>query len=206
MSYLVKDVQEALKDMAVSMSDLAVATKGNQGRAEWRRKKGDPDSDESSEDEVTPPVKSRKKSPAKAATAEHKYYYAVAKGWVSGVYTNWGQALKQVNEFSGALHKKFKSQVDAERFVKKYREPETDVSENSSGPPESESEDLSENELPKAKPRKMKPRKERAGAGFPPLELTAPDPSTRNAKELFHMTIAGDQQMTAKLSPPGLDA
>jgi hypothetical protein len=52
----------------------------------------------------------------------------------------------------------------------------------------------------------MKPRKERAGAGSPPLELTAPDPSTGNAKELFRMTIAGDQQMTTTLSPPGLDA
>jgi hypothetical protein len=161
MSNLVKDVQEALKGMAVSMSDLAAATKGNRGRAERRRKKGDPDSDESSEDEDTPPVKSRKKCPAKAATAEQKYYYAVAKGRVSGVYTNWGQASKQVNGFSGALHKKFKSRVDAERFVKKYREPETNVSESSSGPPESKSEDSSENKLPKAKPRKTKPRKER---------------------------------------------
>jgi hypothetical protein len=63
-----------------------------------------------------------------------------------------------------------------------------------------------EDDLPKAKPRKTKPRKEQAGAGFPPLELTAPDPSTGNAKELFRMTIAGDQQMIEKLSPPGLDA
>jgi hypothetical protein len=97
-----------------------------------------------------------------------------------------------VNGFSGALHKKFKSQADAERFVKKYREPETDVSETSTGPPESESENSSDNEIPKAKPRKAKPRKEQAGAGFPPLELTALDPSTGNAKELFRMTIAGD--------------
>jgi hypothetical protein len=52
MSNLVKDVQEALKGMAVSMSeDLAAATKGNRGGAEQRWKKGDPDSDESSEDE-----------------------------------------------------------------------------------------------------------------------------------------------------------
>jgi hypothetical protein len=80
MSILVKDVQEALKDMAVSMSDLAAATKGNQGGAERCRKKGDPDFDESSEDEDTSPVKSRKKSPAKAATADKKCYYAVAKG------------------------------------------------------------------------------------------------------------------------------
>jgi viroplasmin and RNaseH domain-containing protein len=99
MSNLVKDVQEALKGMAVSMSDLAAATKGNRGGAEQRRKKGDPDSNESSEDEDTPPVKSQKKSPAKAATAEQKYYYVVAKGRVSGVYTNWGQASKQVNGF-----------------------------------------------------------------------------------------------------------
>ena len=130
----------------------------------------------------------------------------MAKGRVPGVYTNWGQASKQVNGFSGALHKKFKSRVDGEGFVKKYHEPETDGSESSAGPPESESEDSSDNELPKVKPRKVKPRKERAGAGFPPIELTAPDPSTGNAKELFRMTIAGDQQMAAKLSPPGLDA
>jgi hypothetical protein len=80
MSNLVKDVQEALKDMAVSMSDLAAATNGNRGGAEQRRKKGDPDSDELSEDEDTPSVKSRKKSLAKAATADKKCYYAVAKG------------------------------------------------------------------------------------------------------------------------------
>jgi hypothetical protein len=151
-------------------------------------------------------VKSRKKSPIKAATADKKYYYAVAKGRVPGVYTDWGQASKQVNGFSGALHKKFKSRVDGEGFVKKYREPETDGSESSAGPPESESEDSSDNELPKTKPKKVKPRKERAVAGFPPIELTAPDPSTGNAKELFRMTIAGDQQMAEKLSPPGLDA
>jgi hypothetical protein len=93
MSNLVKEGKEALKDMAVSMSDLATATKGNQGGAERRRKKGDPDSDESSEDEDTPPVKSRKKSPPKAAAADKKYYYAIAKGQVPGVYTDWGQAL-----------------------------------------------------------------------------------------------------------------
>jgi hypothetical protein len=34
----------------------------------------------------------------------------------------------------------------------------------------------------------------------------APDPSTGNAKELFRMMIASDQQMTPKLSPPGLDS
>jgi hypothetical protein len=33
----------------------------------------------------------------------------------------------------------------------------------------------------------------------------APDQSTGNAKELFRITIAGDQQMIKKLSPPGLD-
>jgi hypothetical protein len=41
---------------------------------------------------------------------------------------------------------------------------------------------------------------------YPPLALTAPDPSTGNSKELFKMTLASDKQMTEKLSPPGLDA
>jgi hypothetical protein len=167
MSNLVKEVKEALKDMAVFMSDLAIATKGNQGEAERRRKKGDPDSNESSEDEDTPPpVKSQKKSSPKAAAADKKYYYAVAKGRVPGVYTDWGQASKQVNRFSGAVHKKFKSCVKAERVVKKYQETETDVSEDSLGPPKSESEDSSDNELPRRSRGRSNPGRIGQGQGF----------------------------------------
>jgi hypothetical protein len=62
----------------------------------------------------------------------------------------------------------------------------------------------------KEKPQRSKLFQERSKhqgetTGFPPLALTAPDPSTGNAKELFRMTLAGDKQMVEKLSPPGLD-
>jgi hypothetical protein len=69
-----KLVKEVLQDMALSMTNLAQVTQGNQGRTE-QRQKGDPDSDESSDDADTPPVrKSPKKNPPKAATgaAAHK--------------------------------------------------------------------------------------------------------------------------------------
>ena len=41
---------------------------------------------------------------------------------------------------------------------------------------------------------------------MPPLEMTAPDPSMGNSKELFKMALADDRTMTTKMSPPGLDA
>jgi hypothetical protein len=42
--------------------------------------------------------------------------------------------------------------------------------------------------------------------GYPPLVLAAPDSSIGQSKELFGMTLEGEQQMASKLSPPGLDA
>jgi hypothetical protein len=114
MTNLVREVKEALKDMALSMGNLAQATQENQDRNE-RRQKGDSDSDESLEDEDTLPVKSLKKSPPKAAAgaASHKCYYAISRGRIPGVDTNWAQAEKQVNGFLRFLHKKFKDQLGA---------------------------------------------------------------------------------------------
>jgi hypothetical protein len=69
--------------------------------------------------------KSPKKNPPKAATGAtaYKCYYAVAKGWTPGVYTNWGQVEKQVNRFLGSLQKKFKDQHGSQCFVnKKHQE------------------------------------------------------------------------------------
>jgi hypothetical protein len=69
---------------------------------------------------------------------------------------------------------------------------------------------MSKDERPRERPRREsssreETRKGRGMAVFPPIELTAPDPSTGNSKELFRMTLGGDQQMIGKLSPPGLN-
>lgn len=41
---------------------------------------------------------------------------------------------------------------------------------------------------------------------MPPLEMSAPNPSIGNSKELFKMMLADDCMMCEKLSSPGLDA
>jgi hypothetical protein len=68
----------------------------------------------------------------------------------------------------------------------------------------------SEEELPQKRTehrRRTKGRSNdtREAKQFPPLEVAAPDPSAGNAKELFRMALAGEEQMAEKLSPPGLD-
>jgi len=45
-------------------------------------------------------------------------YYAVAKGFNPGVYTNWENCKKQVNGYSGPIFKKFSSMTEAEHFIK----------------------------------------------------------------------------------------
>jgi hypothetical protein len=94
----------------------------------------------------------------------------------------------------------------------KYREQKHEESDEESLIPASGSEWTSEDEQPRTeKPRRLKQspgrdKREGGTTGFPPLALTAPNPSMGNAKELFRMTLAGDKQMVEKLSPPGLDS
>jgi hypothetical protein len=137
----------------------------------------------------------------------------VARGWKPGVYTDWGQAERKVNGFSGALHKKFKTRVEAQCFVDKYKVQGRDESEEESEGPGTDTDDASSDE---EKPRKRdEPSRKTGDHGqgsgdtesklFPPLEIAAPDPSTGNAKEFFRMTMAGKEQMAAKMSPPGLN-
>jgi hypothetical protein len=214
MAHLVLEVKEALKDMAVSMGNLAKTQRKGQGSTtEARRRTLDPESEESSEEESNP--KSRKTKASNKATArkmpggKQKCYYAVARGRIPGVYTDWGQAERQVNGFSGSLHKKFKDRFNAQRFVDSYRNHGDAESEDSSGVSGSDPEGFSGDESPKAKSHRtlqgQEGRRKHGGEGFPPLEITAPDPSTGNSKELFKMTLGGDQHMIEKLSPPGLD-
>ena len=216
-SNLAVEVRDALNNMAVSMASLLKV----QGQGQSRQKLEVPDeSEDSSEEESTPRTRrqkdsernqSSKKDPPKSSPNKERRYYAVARGRKPGVYTDWGQAERQVNGFSGALHKKFKTRVEAQRFVDKYRTPGRDESEEESEDPPTESDDdASEEEKPKKEGKARRKTGERGRSDtdaklFPPLEIAAPDPSTGNAKEFFRMTIAGEEQMAAKMSPPGLD-
>ena len=46
-------------------------------------------------------------------------YYAVHKGRVPGIYSNWNDCKKQVDKFDVPIYKKFESKADAEKFVEK---------------------------------------------------------------------------------------
>ena len=47
-----------------------------------------------------------------------KFYYAVQKGRHPGVYENWSDCQREVTGAAGAVFKKFKTQAEAEAFVK----------------------------------------------------------------------------------------
>lgn len=49
-------------------------------------------------------------------------YYVVFKGYNTGIYDNWNDCKKQVNGFSGALHKSFESPDEAEKAFEEYSE------------------------------------------------------------------------------------
>jgi hypothetical protein len=104
----------------------------------------------------------------------------------------------------------FKDRTSAQHFVDKYQDQGHKESEDSLWVLESDPKDVSKDEHLKEKPRwkahAQGRRKNQGGGGFPPLELTAPDPSTGNSKELFWITLGGDQQMIEKLIPPRLYA
>lgn len=46
-----------------------------------------------------------------------KFYYAVKKGLVPGVYNSWDECKNQVHGFPGAVYKKFKTEEEAEEFI-----------------------------------------------------------------------------------------
>lgn len=47
-------------------------------------------------------------------------FYAVAKGYVPGIYETWDEAKKQVNGFPGAKHKKFSTYEETVFFMSEY--------------------------------------------------------------------------------------
>ena len=64
-------------------------------------------------------VKETKASSASSPTKHGQQFYAVAKGFVPGIYYDWATAQRQVDHFSGSSHKKFETLADAKDFMKK---------------------------------------------------------------------------------------
>lgn len=60
-----------------------------------------------------------------------KKFYAVKCGYKSGIYESWDECKKQVNGYSGAVYKSFKSFEEAEEFMKGTSSKEIDLSSNS---------------------------------------------------------------------------
>jgi hypothetical protein len=224
-----KEVKEALQDMADTIAHLSKATQGQakstptksepgsdseasseesvkasrrdkgDGR---RRKKTSRKNDDSTDSDSATQTKSRKSK----GCSKTKWNYAVARGRHPGVYTDWGDAEKQVNWFSGSLYQKFNDRKRAQKFVDKHHARKHEATDDESGTLESGTDESSDEDgKRKSKKKRAKPHQGAEGA-YPPLALTAPDPSTGNLKELFKMTLASDKQMTEKLSPPGLDS
>jgi len=46
------------------------------------------------------------------------FYYAVHKGIIPGIYTNWLDCKKNIDKFDGAIFKKFNNKKEAEEFLK----------------------------------------------------------------------------------------
>jgi hypothetical protein len=214
MANLATEVRDALNNLTASMATfLQVQSEGQAGRRSTGR-----DMETSSDEEESAKARKTRNSKRSPVTTKSpvkmRQYYAVARGREPGVYTEWGQAGRQVNGFSGALHKKFSTRAEAQRFVDKYKVNKAAVEkseeEESEGSPLDSGDDPSEGEAPRTRtePRsrnKGRSRIIREARQFPPLEIAAPDPSAGNAKELFRMAMAGEEQMAEKLSPPGLD-
>jgi hypothetical protein len=187
MTHTVLGIKETMKDLAASMKDMRKASRGKT-KQEVGTAGREPKSDsEESSDEGTVSGSAKRptstKGSLRSSGTKHKWYYVVARrGWVPGVYTDWGEAEKQVNGFSGSLHEKFKDRGNARWFVDKYQETKPEESDESSRASGSESESTSGDEIPRNKSRRASHtrgsmRNTGSGAGFPPLELTAPDPS-----------------------------
>lgn len=45
------------------------------------------------------------------------FYYAVAHGYILGVYDSWEKAREQVENFPCAIYKKFRSRSEAKKFI-----------------------------------------------------------------------------------------
>jgi len=58
-----------------------------------------------------------------------KFYYAVKKGLVPGVYQNWEECKNQVHGFPGAVYKKFNTMDEAQAFIGGIEKPEEIIEE-----------------------------------------------------------------------------
>ena len=215
---LVIEIRDALKTMATAFVEVAQQTKA--ASRDRSKRGGDNDDEKASEhteedtdhddsaDRARKRGSQRSRGSSGGESYQTKWYYAVARGRIPGIYTDWGDAERQVNGYSGAVHKKFRDRARAEKFVRDHRASDGDPNGSEDSEEISEDEgsgrDRGRGERPNT--RASLKTKLSKGPGMPPLEMSAPDPSIGNSKELFKMTLADDRTMCKKLSPPGLDS
>ncbi|RSL56991.1 Ribonuclease H [Fusarium duplospermum] len=48
-------------------------------------------------------------------------FYAVAIGRITGIFETWDETKAQVNGYSGARHKSFKSRKEAQEFIYRHK-------------------------------------------------------------------------------------
>jgi ribonuclease HI len=51
-------------------------------------------------------------------------FYVVIKGYKPGIFTNWAECKKSINNFSNAIYKKFKNINDAIIFINSFNDKE----------------------------------------------------------------------------------
>lgn len=57
------------------------------------------------------------RSKAKTKMGKKAFFYAVARGRKTGVFTSWDECQPHVNGFKGAIHQKFKTEEEAKKFL-----------------------------------------------------------------------------------------
>lgn len=62
----------------------------------------------------TPPKKSY------SAVSSSSYYYAVARGCNPGIYGTWSECKEQVENYRGAVFRKFESKSEAEEYLQRF--------------------------------------------------------------------------------------
>jgi hypothetical protein len=50
-------------------------------------------------------------------------FYAVARGRAPGIYRSWDETKRQVDKFSGAIHKSFKTEAEAKKYIDEHNKP-----------------------------------------------------------------------------------
>jgi hypothetical protein len=140
--------------------------------------------------------------PSEPSTRAQKYY-AVARGRTTGVFTRWKDAEKSVKGFSGAIHKRFKTEDAAMAWIRTKRSGWTDdASEISGDLTQGESDTVYGVGRPGGGPAATHSR----ASAILDLGHVGPDPSVGNPNEIHGTGIQIEGEILKLLCPKGVTA